>query len=514
MNVRKGEYKKHIYDAKWFTPVDGSWRDNNAAIKVTDMDNDGLLDILISHSELPGFPISLYMASSIEALKKDMWSEIQIEHQFDFCQTLDAADVDNDGDMDVLAAKFKRNPEEGNEWINNPPYPIVIYYNIEGNARVWEKYIVAEDGMYAGILGDVGSNGSIDIVGPQSYFEGPTKMYTSKNASTKFSLDKWTYIQVDDSRDNYVIPGAQPWWNYFGLDMYDVNRDGLMDIVAGEWYYRNPGGDMTSAWDRTTFPVEVDAVLALDVDEDEFADIIGLRLPQIYWLEADDLDGKSWSYTEIGTMQQTGHANSQEYSLAQIIPGGKPEIILCDEVHQYYFEIPVNPENTPWPRVLISEEGSGYATGDIDMDGFIDLAGCIRVEGVGEVMEGTSDVRKDNSIVSWWKNPGNGKGNWNRFEVGTGTSPDRYVVADINRDGKQDIVTSDERYPGNARNAYLTWYEQKGDPAKNDWEKHIIVTTKSMNSMDAADLDRDGDIDLVVGEHEMKGPGNKPLPKR
>lgn len=506
-------YQKHIYDAKWFTKVDGSWRDNNSAIKVADMDRDGLPDILISHSELPGFPVSLYMASSVEDVKADRWSEIQIDPQFDFCQTLDAADVDNDGDLDVLAAKFSRNPGEGSMWINEPPYPIAIYYNVNGNARLWKKEVIAENGMYAGILGDIGSNGSIDIVGPQSYWEGPTKMFTAKTAGLKMPLDKWTYIQVDDSRDNYVIPGAAGWWNYFGLDMYDVNRDGYMDIIAGEWFYRNPGGDMTADWERITFPVEVDAILALDVDDDEFADVIGMRFPQVFWLEANNREGNSWSYVEIGTVQQTGHANSQEYSLAQIIPGGKPEILLNDEINQYYIEIPDNPQSTPWPQIVITSEGGGYATGDIDQDGFVDLAGCIRVEGVGEVLEGTSDVKEDNSIVSWWKNPGKGKGNWKRFEVGTGTSPERYVVADLNGDGKPDIATSDERYPGNAHNANLTWYEQKGDPDEMDWEKHIIVTSKSMNSMDGADIDCDGDIDLVVGEHEMPGPEGQPLPK-
>lgn len=512
-NARKGEYKKHVFDPKWFTPVDGTWRDNNTAIKVVDMNNDGLLDILISHSELTGFPVSLYLASSMEGLESDQWTEIQVAEKFDFCQTLDAADVDNDGDLDVLAAKFRRNPNEGSQFINEPPYPIVIYYNTDGSARVWKEHLVAEDGMYAGALADVGSKGSMDIIGPQSYFEGPTKLYTSNFAANKLSLDKWTYIQVDNSRDNYVIPGAQPWWNYFGLDMYDVNKDGYTDIIAGEWFYRNPGGDMTAKWERITFPVEVDAVLALDVDGDELADVIGLRLPQIYWLEANDKEGSSWSYVEIGTMRRTGHANAQEYSLAQIIPGGKPEIVLGDEVNQYYFSIPDNPENTPWPQVVISAEGGGYAAGDIDQDGFIDLVGSIRLAGVGDVLEGTSDVKKDNSMMSWWKNPGNGKGNWARFEIGTGTSPERCVVVDLNGDGKLDIATSDERYPGNARNANLTWYEHKGDPAKKGWMKHIIVTSKSMNSMDVADIDRDGDVDLVVGEHEMMGRGMTTLPK-
>src|SRR5688572_22122393 len=70
------DYKKHIFDATWFTPVDKSWRDNNAAIKVVDMNKDGLLDILISHSELTGFPVSLYLANSLEGLKADEWAEI------------------------------------------------------------------------------------------------------------------------------------------------------------------------------------------------------------------------------------------------------------------------------------------------------------------------------------------------------------------------------------------------------------------------------------------------------
>lgn len=511
-DARQGEYIKHIYDVKWFTPVEGTWRDNNSAIKVADMNQDGLPDILISHSELPGYPVSLYMAASPEAVKADRWREIHIDEQFDFCQTLDAADIDNDGDLDVLAAKFEREPGDG-QWVNQPPFPIAVYYNADGDALTWEKHLLDEDGMYAGILGDVGSDGDIDILGPRSYFEGPVKLLENKRSDQKLSLDQWSYIQVDNSRDRYVIPGSQSWWSYFGLDMTDVNRDGYTDIVSGEWYYRNPGGDMSGAWERITFPVEVDAMLTPDVDGDEFADVIGQRLPEVYWLEANDKAGDTWSYVQIGTMKQTDHANTQQYALGQLIPGGKPEVIFGDAEGLHYFEIPENPNDTPWPKVTITLEGGGYGTGDIDGDGYVDILGDIPQEGEGEVLPGTVDVRKNNSMVSWWKNPGNGKGPWQRFEIGKGTMPDRFVLADLNGDGKLDAVTSDERYPGNAPNAYLTWYEQTGDPAKNEWEKHIIVTSKSMNSLDAADIDRDGDIDIVIGEHEMPGRDGKPLAK-
>jgi len=334
---------------------------------------------------------------------------------------------------------------------------------------------------------------------------------TYGSAQEKLALNKWTYIRVDSTRDKYIIPGAQDWWGYFGLDMSDVNGDGYNDIISGEWYYRNPGGNMTDQWKRISFPLEVDAILALNVDDDAFADIIGLRFPSVYWLEANDLQGDSWSYVEVGTMMQTEHANSQEYSLAQIVPGGKPEILLYDEAGQYYFEIPSNPANTPWRKVIISSDGGGYATGDINGDGLIDLVGSYALPGEGPVMEGTWDVKKNNRMVAWWMNPGNGTGNWQRFDIGKGTSPDRFVVADLNGDGSPDIATSDERYPGNVRNAYLTIYHHPKN-LKKAWKKKVIATSKSMNSMDAADMDNDGDIDLIVGEHEMPGPGKKPLP--
>ncbi len=309
-------------------------------------------------------------------------------------------------------------------------------------------------------------------------------------------LDDWTYIEVDNKRGKWGDWDEPNWLKYFGLAMADVTGDGYKDIIAGRYFYRNPGGNMSGRWQRITFSINVDAMLVVDVDGDSFTDAIAEALPDVYWLEAEDKQGNSWKAKKIGTLPKTGHVNGQGYMLGQIIAGGKPEIILACGDGIYYFQIPKNPENGNWPKTRIASEtmDEGIGTGDIDGDGDIDIA--------------TGKKEGETFMVTWHENPGNGSADWQSHLVSqTSFAPDRIVIAEVNGDSRLDIVVSEERYPGPDPDASLYWFEQPRYPKSQTWKKHIVVTEYSLNNLDVADMDRDGDLDIITCEH--KGPKGK-----
>ena len=510
-NARTGNYTEHNIDAKWYNDQ-LTWRKFSTMVQLADIDGNNRLDVVISHSESPGYPISWYSAEDPEGI----WVEHIIDADFGWCQTLKAGDMDGDGDVDLLAGRFQRSPiEKGkpNSLPSDPPFDIRIYYNPGETGKEWSKQVIANTGIYNGQLADVGNDGDLDIIGIRGYWTGPIEIWENRTHEDKLSLKDWQYIEVDDSRDRYTIPGGRPNWKYFGLAMGDLDHDGFADIVSGEWFYKNPGGNMSGDWKRINFPIEVDASLVVDVDGDEFGDVIGQRLPEIYWLEAVNKKCTRWQATKIGNLESGSHGNSELYSVGTLIPKGhpdigvlpvrKPEILIGagSRSKVAIIQIPDDPEQEEWINQIIIDQKGGYAIGDIDRDGFDDIAGSYGVESQLELVPGTNSLVWENSRIAWWMNPGTSGDEWVRFTVGVGTGPDRYGVADLNGDNRLDIIISEERYWGMEPNATLSWYEQPADPAYEHWKRHRIVTQYSMNSMDVADMDQDGDMDIIVCEH-------------
>ena len=441
---------------------------------VADINNDGRNDIVLTPTEASN---QTYKTAWYEA-PPDPTNGNWIEHIIDdkvqcVTHSLGVYDFDGDGNMDVFTAEMEQGVD---------PDEVRIYFN-NGQGTTWTKKILSLKGSHWNQFADVDSDGDIDIFGANHGSSGvPTVELWVNKTDPPIPLNNFHLILIDNQRE-------QP--RNFGVSAGDLTGDGMSDIVAGRYFYRNPGGNMTAKWTRTVLPGKptIDAMLITDVDNDEFGDIIAEDLPDIYWLEADDKTGTSWSIrAKIGEIPSGPHSTSaQGYLLAQIVPGGKPEVVLPSR-GVYYFEIPSEPEKGNWPRKRVyespnSEEGIG--AGDLDNDGDVDLCGAANSDAVP-------------NAVGWYENPGNGKPDWKYHQVGTVAKwADRFYFADINKDGRTDIVIS----TANGTEDGVYWFEAPANPRDPNWKKHTVILQDLSNSMDVADIDRDGDADIILGQH-------------
>ncbi|MEM1095741.1 MAG: VCBS repeat-containing protein [Bacteroidota bacterium] len=302
-------------------------------------------------------------------------------------------------------------------------------------------------------------------------------------------LDQWTYIEVDSTRGMWGDTDEPSWLRYFGLDMADFNGDDQLDIVSGRYIYLSPGGDLTASWSRIDLEQNVDGILAPDVDGDDRADIIALALPDVYWFEATDATATAWTGRVVATgIARTGHVNSQGFLTADVFAGGKPEVLIAGNNEIFALTLPDAPDDGDWPVTRIAGDAydEGIDVGDADGDGDLDLFGA-RIKDEAE------------STLFWWENPGTATGDWTPHQIGKTPKPtDRVVTGDFNGDGRLDLAISEERYPGLEPDASIYVFTQTDD----GWNRQTLVTQFSTNNLDAADIDQDGDLDLVSNEHK------------
>jgi hypothetical protein len=309
--------------------------------------------------------------------------------------------------------------------------------------------------------------------------------------------NRWQYISVDTSRTKWGDYAQPEWLRYFGTDAADINNDNYKDIVAGRYVYLNPGGNMEGKWKRFDLGGNYDGMLWMNVDNDALPDIFAEALPNVYWLEATDATLTKWKVIKIATIKETDHVNGQDAHYVDVIPGGNKEILMNSGDGLYMLQVPAtNAEAGNWPVTLISNNETndeGITTGDMDNDGDLDI------------IASRNNAKGAKSYI-WYANPGLGKettGKWTEYLISTVTFwPDRVKVADLNGDGKLDVIGSEERYPGLKPDASLYWFEQIDDLGCVLFKTHVLKTSWSMNNLDVADIDKDGDIDIITNEHK------------
>lgn len=481
---------KHDYDPAWYSMKTGEsgsfhWSDNNCKVNSADFNRDGYVDIIISNGEKEGWPVTWYENPGSDS--KTGWQK-HIVGVHDFAHTLKTGDINNDGEPDLVTGTFLLSEDS----MSLKPAPVAVYYNL-GKGEKWKKQVISLNGMYDGNIGDIDNDGDIDITGNITYYKPPFQVWINQTGDSKLPLDKWKYICADSTRQKWGDFEKPEWLRYFGFDTYDINNDGNKEILSGRYLYINPGKDMTSAWRIKDLGKNVDGYLFADIDDDSNTDIIASALPALYWVEANDSTFSSFTFKQVASLEVTGHVNGQGYTLAQIIPGGKPEIVLSTGKGAFYFEIPEKPESVPWKPIRITQfaHEEDIAPADINGDGLIDA-----------VMGWTNSLETIHNVY-WYENPGGAHTeDWKQHFIGNVKRySDRLRAADLNGDGFKDVAVTEEIWPGYEPDASLWWFENPGITGR-EWKAHTIATNYSMNSIDAADLDRDGDIDLVTNEHK------------
>jgi len=380
--------------------------------------------------------------------------------------TCEIRDVDQDGNLDIMIGEMGK-PGAGDE------ANVYIWYG-DGKGHFQETVAWHGQGIHEGRFGDFNGDGKLDILLKPYNHNSPRIDILLNGGTRKVSLDNWKRHHVADlpKRAMFVQAG-------------DIDGDGHMDLVAGGWWWENPG-NLDGAWKQHTIgePLRNMAVV-YDFDGDADLDVLGTEgvgsesNHSFVWAQNDGSGKfrirKNVNYTGTGDFLQgcalADLGGTLKVALSWHRNGGGINVL----------NVPADPAAKPWTTTLLSTtvssppQGEDLDFGDIDRDKDLDLL-------LGE---------------KWLRNDG---GDWPTFVLGKVTEgePDRVDLADVNGDGRLDAVVSLEN------GTDVLWFEAPADPT-GSWKRHTVGKVAGQGfSMDTADLDMDGDPDIVIGEHRGK----------
>ena len=440
------------------------------------------------------------------------WSEHLIDGDFDAARSVFAADLDRDGDIDVLGTA---NEADDITWWENDGAEGFTEHTIDGSFNgAWDVYPA-----------DVDGDGHIDILGtalhgneitwwenlteppPVPTFEEHTIDGAFDGATSVFAID------MDRDNDADVLAVAQStdevtWWENDGSETFtehnivsdfdvatsvfaaDINGDGEIDVIGAAnldddiTWWENDGTENFTERDIDTDFDGARSVYAIDIDGDGDLDVLGAArvADDIAWWENDGGAGTSWNKNLI----------DNEYDEAFTVYGvdidndGDIDVLgaasSADDITWW------ENDGTPgglgdWTEHTIdgSLNGSSSVFAD-EMDGDLDL----------DVL----GAAYSDGDITWWENDGTpgGEGDWTEHIIDGSFSGAYSVYAnDMDGDGDMDVI-------GAANTAGdITWWENDGTPgSEGDWIEHTIDSDFSnAGSIFSADVDGDGDIDVL-----------------